>query len=215
MTAFNVNDRVKLRPSYGYFAHYEAADICTVMEAKHSRNLYGIVSDSDPDKDFYLWVSPDDIIHVTNVPSRPVGLGQPAAAGKYGAPMPPYVDPQGPAAVIRTFGTGATRDTDEDKLDFEGFLSPLVLEAFASYMHGKRKMPDGSLRDSDNWQKGIPMDAYMKSMWRHFFAVWKGHREGQVAEEELLALLFNVQGYAHEILKGSDFVEHALKNGYA
>lgn len=101
----------------------------------------------------------------------------------------------------RTFDTGATRDTDENKLDFEGFLSPLVLEAFAKYMHGKRKMPDGSMRDSDNWQKGIPTDAYMKSMFRHFFAVWKSHRAGKVSEEDLLALLFNVQGYAHETLK--------------
>jgi hypothetical protein len=69
---------------------------------------------------------------------------------------------------VRTFSTGATRDTDEGKLDFEGFLSPTVLKAFAEYMHEKRKMPDGSLRDSDNWQRGIPVDAYMKSMWRHF-----------------------------------------------
>jgi hypothetical protein len=104
--------------------------------------------------------------------------------------------------LVRTFSTGATRDTDENKLDFEGFLSPLVLEEFAKYMHGKRKMPDGSMRDSDNWQKGIPLDAYMKSMFRHFFAVWKSHRAGTTtAEEDLLGLFFNVQGYLHETLK--------------
>jgi len=107
-------------------------------------------------------------------------------------------------AAVRTFTTGATRDLDEDKLDFEGFLSPVVLEAFAKYMHGKRKMADGSMRDSDNWQKGIPTDAYMKSMFRHFFAVWKSHRSGDPTMErveELLALLFNVQGYLHETLR--------------
>jgi hypothetical protein len=103
--------------------------------------------------------------------------------------------------LVRTFSTGATRDTDADKLDFEGFLSPLVLEEFAKYMHGKRKMPDGSMRDSDNWQKGIPTEAYMKSMFRHFFAVWKSHRAGKVSKEDLLALFFNVQGMAHEVLK--------------
>lgn len=114
----------------------------------------------------------------------------------------------GPNALLattgatRTFETGATRDTDEDKLDYEGFLSPLVIEAYAKYMHEKRQMPDGTLRTSDNWQKGIPLDAYMKSMWRHFFAVWKAHRSGQGATEDLLALLFNVQGMAHELLKG-------------
>lgn len=105
-------------------------------------------------------------------------------------------------AGVRTFATGATRDLDENKLDYEGFLSPIVLEEFAKYMHTKRKMPDGSMRDSDNWQKGIPLDAYMKSMFRHFFAVWKSHRQGtDVPEEDLLALLFNVQGYAHETLR--------------
>lgn len=106
--------------------------------------------------------------------------------------------------AIRRFETGATRDTDEGKLDYEGFLSPLVIKAFAEYMHEKRKMPDGSLRSGDNWQKGIPLEAYMKSMWRHFFSVWEIYRAGSIsfAEEELLALLFNVQGMAHEILKG-------------
>jgi hypothetical protein len=104
--------------------------------------------------------------------------------------------------LVRVFASGATRDTDENKLDFEGFFSPLVMEEFAKYMHGKRKMADGSMRDSDNWQKGIPLDAYMKSMWRHFFAVWKSHRAGTAtAEEDLKALLFNVQGYLHETLK--------------
>jgi hypothetical protein len=106
-----------------------------------------------------------------------------------------------PSQLVRTFATGATRDLDANKLDFEGFLSPLVLEEFAKYMHEKRKMPDGSMRDSDNWQKGIPLDAYMKSMFRHFFAVWKSHRAGTVSREDMMGLLFNVQGYIHETLK--------------
>jgi len=33
----------------------------------------------------------------------------------------------------RTFDTGATRDTSQDKLDFEGFLSPLVIKRFGEY----------------------------------------------------------------------------------
>ncbi len=104
---------------------------------------------------------------------------------------------------MRTFDTGATRDSDADKLDYEGFLSPLVLEAYAKYMHEKRKMPDGSMRDSDNWQKGIPLDAYMKSKWRHFHDTWKNHR-GLPAQDDiktsLLAELFNTMGYLHEVL---------------
>lgn len=103
---------------------------------------------------------------------------------------------------MRHFDTGATRDTDEDKIDFEGFLSPLALRAYGEYMHKNRFQADGVVRDSDNWQKGIPKDAYMKSMWRHFFSVWEGHRsikDDQI--EDLCALIFNVQGYLHELLK--------------
>ena len=100
---------------------------------------------------------------------------------------------------MRKFDTGATSDSDSEKLDFEGFLSPIVLERYAQYMHKHRKQADGSLRDSDNWQKGIPKDVYMKSMWRHFFAVWKSHRSGSVSKDDLCALLFNVMGYLHEL----------------
>lgn len=104
----------------------------------------------------------------------------------------------------RTFDSGASRDTDEGKLDFEAFLSPTVLESYANYMHDKREMPDGTMRDGDNWQKGIPKDAYMKSMWRHFFDVWKDGRGLETKEDEienLNALLFNVMGLLHEKLK--------------
>lgn len=105
---------------------------------------------------------------------------------------------------IRKFDTGATRDSDSGKYDYEGFVSPLVLERFAAYMDRHRMQPDGSLRDSDNWQKGIPQTAYIKSGWRHFVDWWKEHRgirtkEG--LEDALCALMFNVQGYLHEHLK--------------
>lgn len=103
---------------------------------------------------------------------------------------------------MREFETGATRNDNEGKLDFEGFLSPEVLKSFAKYMHKNRKVDDGSLRDSDNWQKGIPKDAYMKSMFRHFMDVWSFHRGSSGDQEEnLTALLFNVMGYLHELLK--------------
>jgi len=109
---------------------------------------------------------------------------------------------------MRTFETGATRDTDQNKLDYEGFLSPAVLKRFAVYMDKHRLQADGSYRDSDNWQKGIPVDAYMKSMWRHFFAVWEGHRAGEDNIEDLCALMFNVQGMLFEKLKPTIQVTH-------
>jgi len=104
----------------------------------------------------------------------------------------------------RYFKTGATRDTEENKLDYEGFLSPAVLERYAEYMNKHRKQSDGKLRDSDNWQKGIPKDAYIKSAWRHFLDWWKEHRKlksREGIEDALCAMMFNVMGYLFEILK--------------
>jgi hypothetical protein len=108
---------------------------------------------------------------------------------------------------MREFDTGATRDTDEDKFDYEGFLSPIVIKRFGEYMHKHRKQADGKLRDSDNWQKGIPKKAYIKSAIRHFHDWWMEHRgyeSNEGIEEALCALLFNVQGYLHEHLKEKD-----------
>lgn len=113
---------------------------------------------------------------------------------------------------MRQFDTGATRDTDLNKLDYEGFLSPLVLECYAEYLNSHRKQADGQLRDSDNWQKGIGFSVYLKSLWRHFFDIWKLHREyGPIydkkdnhcitKEEALCAVIFNASGYLHELLK--------------
>lgn len=116
--------------------------------------------------------------------------------------------------VVEVFPTGATRHNDADKFDYEGFLSPLALESFASYMHTHRKQADGTLRDSDNWQKGIPKEKYMKSLWRHLVATWKLHRGYAVKaefiggvervptmEDCLNGILFNTFGYLHEYLK--------------
>ena len=111
---------------------------------------------------------------------------------------------------VRTFDTGATRDSDEGKHDFEGFLSPTVLKRYAEYMSKHRVQSDGSLRDSDNWQKGMPRKQYMKSLWRHFMDMWSQHRglEGQdELEESICALLFNGQGYLHELLKERKYME--------
>lgn len=114
---------------------------------------------------------------------------------------------RGPA-LVRIFETGATRDKTEGKPDLEGFFSPLALHAFAIHMMKHQRQSDGALRDSDNWQKGIPMDAYMKSGWRHFFDWWCNHRQMKFLRKEriitsICALLFNVMGYLHEYLKAN------------
>lgn len=109
---------------------------------------------------------------------------------------------------MRQFETGATRDGDTSKLDFEGFLAPSVLKRYAEYMNKNREQADGSRRASDNWQLGIPQDAYMKSGFRHFFEWWETHRSTPLnqyppdeIEEALCALMFNTMGYLFEHLK--------------
>ena len=108
---------------------------------------------------------------------------------------------------MRKFETGATRDTNQDKLDYEGFDSPLVTKRYAQYMHQHRIQADGSLRASDNWQKGIPKEAYMESLVRHMEGVkliWDGYPEEAVEpdlETALCAVLFNAKGLLFELIK--------------
>jgi len=119
---------------------------------------------------------------------------------------------------MREFDTGATRDEDDSKFDYEGILSPLTLRRYAEYMHKHRKQADGKVRSSDNWQKGIPFSAYMKSMWRHLVELWTEHRKNVIIrdgeewnwndenydndrEDILCAIIFNASGYLHELIK--------------
>jgi len=113
---------------------------------------------------------------------------------------------------IRTFSTGAKRDTEQGKLDYEGFLSPLALKAYAEYMHKHRLMNDGTYRNSNDWKQGIPRDVYMKSAWRHFMDLWFEHSNFESREglnDALCALFFNIQGYLHEVKRDE---ENAKRN---
>jgi len=106
--------------------------------------------------------------------------------------------------TIRVFKTGANRNTDNGKLDFEGFISPLVLKRYAEYMHLNRHLANGEFRESDNWQKGIPKDAYMKSGFRHFMDWWleyRGEKSRDGIETALCGVIFNSMGYLFEILR--------------
>ena len=108
--------------------------------------------------------------------------------------------------TLREFDSGATRDTAEGKPEYGGFLSPLVLQRFGEYMHKHREQSDGSLRASDNWQKGIPVRVYLESLLRHVMDIWLyrlgfGKRAKESYEEALCAALFNIQGLLFEELK--------------
>ena len=106
----------------------------------------------------------------------------------------------------RYFPSGAYRDGQAGKLDYEGFLSPVALLRYAQYMDKNRLQSDGQMRDSDNWQQGIPVASYMKSMWRHHIDAWTQHRkteangyDSDALETSLCAIIFNAFGYLHEL----------------
>jgi hypothetical protein len=67
----------------------------------------------------------------------------------------------------REFKTGANRNPSDGKFVYSKFINPLNEYSFAKYMHGKRKLEDGTYREGDNWQKGIPKDSLMDSLIRH------------------------------------------------
>jgi hypothetical protein len=124
-------------------------------------------------------------------------------------PIPETGTPLHEAGTVRLFDTGATRSPDAGRYDPEGFLSPIAIERYCLYMAKNQVQSDGTLRSSDNWQKGMPIASYMKGMWRHFLHLWTRHRGYAVQdpkaaadmEEDLCALLFNVQGMLHEVVK--------------
>jgi hypothetical protein len=107
---------------------------------------------------------------------------------------------------IRKFKSGATRDTDEGKNDYEGFLSPLVIQKFGNYMNKHRKQSDGSLRDSDNWQKGFGdkhFDVCIKSLFRHFHDLWmehRGYKSRETIDDAICGIMFNVMAYYHKLI---------------
>lgn len=123
--------------------------------------------------------------------------------------------------IIREFETGATRDSEDGKFDYEGFFSPLVLERYGAYMHKHRKQSDGTIRDSDNWQKGMPLKVYVKSLVRHVIDLWKLWRGYPVKdlrtgltvdiEDSACAIIFNVMGFLQVRLDPRTRVQIAAK----
>lgn len=140
-------------------------------------------------------------------PSTPeeveIALGPP---GFYQPGTPERAEAEKAESKMLGFETGATRNRKEDEIRYEGFLSPLAIKMFGEYMHEHRFTADGTVREPDNWQKGIPLDSYMDSLWRHLMDLWMIHRgHPELAREDLKSalagLFFNVQGYMHETAK--------------
>ena len=107
---------------------------------------------------------------------------------------------------MRTFDSGATRDTDKGKLNYLKALSPLVLQRYVMYLDEHRLQSDGTYRDWDNWKQMFGekhFDICLESALRHIIDVWKQHQgyEGQQSiESSLCGVLFNIQAYLFKIL---------------
>lgn len=111
------------------------------------------------------------------------------------------------AEKIRKFETGADRDIDDDKIDYRGMFSPLVLHEYGKYMHAKRIRKDGTIRSNDNWKLGFPYKSFMESGWRHFmdwYTEHEGYRTTDGIKAALLGLMFNSMGYLHQLLEEED-----------
>ena len=112
---------------------------------------------------------------------------------------------------IRVFETGATRSPAAGKPEYAGYLHPSVIKAFGAYMLKHQTDSAGGQREARNWQKGIPLESYIQSMFRHFVEVWTEYENNRTSSfdqetqealiESLCALMFNVQGFTLEVIK--------------
>lgn len=110
---------------------------------------------------------------------------------------------------MRKFKSGATRNLEDGKIDYEGFLSPIVLRAYGEYMHKHRLQRDGKIRESDNWQKLFGDDHYSvcaKSLMRHVMDFWlfhRGYKGRETITDALCGIIFNAQAYLFKLLKNA------------
>lgn len=123
----------------------------------------------------------------------------------------PGADVRGEAeqALSRVFESGANRDDDARKHDYEGYLSIAALRLYGRYMHAHGH--DGA-RASDNWQQGFPVEVLVKSLLRHTFDVWEMKRLGAAVdfdgqpvtwESAVCGVIFNAMALLHEVaIKG-------------
>lgn len=111
-------------------------------------------------------------------------------------------------AEIRTFDTGATRSALGNKLEYDGYLNPLVLKRFAEYMKKHQTQENGEQRAADNWQRNIPMKDLHDSKKRHDMDVWlyvKGYPEEatETLEESLCAAIFGNMAMLKQVMEQS------------
>ena len=107
---------------------------------------------------------------------------------------------------LREFESGAIRNSDKGKLEYRRFFSALVHKRRAEYMDKHRKLEDGTLREPDNWKRGIPSGVCADSLERHMQDI-KLYFEGyefamtEDIEDALCAVMFNCESILLTILQ--------------
>ena len=106
---------------------------------------------------------------------------------------------------MRTFKTGATRDDNTHKLNHVRGLSTQVQQRYLEYLGVHRLQKDGSLRDWDNWKRGIDVNDYRESLLRHANDAVRASMglpvpENASLEDLLCAIRFNADGWLFELL---------------
>ena len=108
-----------------------------------------------------------------------------------------------PKEKIARYETGGIRSSKEGKINYIGILPPVVLRAFGKYMHKMAKLPNGSYRAVDNWQKGMPVQRYLESLGRHHEAVQflckATEGTNKDLHEALMGTLFNTVALTFEL----------------
>lgn len=97
---------------------------------------------------------------------------------------------------VRSFTSGAIRDSEESKEDYTETISWTAFKRYAQYMTSKKKQYGGG-----NFKKGIPIDSYERSLIRHLQKYMENKYEEGVVEtdtDHLSAIVFNVFGIMHE-----------------
>lgn len=130
-----------------------------------------------------------------------VTMGSPVATSERGGNCV-----EGQCETVRLFDTGATRSPLGDKLQYEGYLNPLVLKRYAEYMQKHQTQSDGTRRSADNWQKNIDIESLCDSKVRHDMDSWlyfRGYSSeaSEEIEDTLCACIFNTMAILKQVLE--------------
>ena len=115
---------------------------------------------------------------------------------------------------MREFETGATRNNDQERVDWVKMLSLPAMFEYARYMSRHRLQTDGKLREFDNWKGadkkgGFPLDEVVESLMRHTLDL-AALQNGDVpmrpcdTREACCAIIFNAMAYLHTILSARE-----------